>query len=201
MEEIQDSPAANEIKTRPGVRNWIKTDSAVRAADLLAGALAIGLVFWWLQFSTKAICCGDFDGYYHIKWARLLWDNMRAKHFPPAFIWLPLTTLNPHDYVDHHLLFHILLIPFTWFRDLQTGAKIAAVIFGSLAVFSCYWLVVRYEIRYRLIWLLALLGCSAPFLYRLNMTKAPPFAIIFLVIGTYLLFERKFWPLLPLAFV
>ena len=164
-------------------------------------ALAIGLLFWRLQFSTQAICCGDFDGYYHIKWARLLWENLRAKHFPPAFTWLPLTTLNPHDYVDHHLLFHILLIPFTWFRDLQTGAKVAAVIFGSLAVFSCYWLVVRYEIRYRLIWLLALLASSAPFLYRLNMTKAPPFAIIFLVIGTYLLFERKFWPLLPLAFV
>src|SRR5213078_560188 len=58
-----------------------------------------------------------------------------------------------------------------------------------------------YEIRYRLIWLLALLASSAPFLYRLNMTKAPPFAIIFLVTGVYLLLERKFWPLLPLAFV
>src|SRR5260370_12430088 len=33
------------------------------------------------------------------------------------------------------------------------------------------------------------------------MGKAPPFAIIFLAIGIYLLFERKFWPLLPLAFV
>jgi len=70
-----------------------------------------------------------------------------------------------------------------------------------VAVFSCYWLVVRYDIRYRLIWLLALLACSAPFLYRMNMTKAPPFAIIFLAIGTYLLFERKHWQLLPLAFV
>jgi len=48
---------------------------------------------------------------------------------------------------------------------------------------------------------LALLACSAPFLYRMNMTKAPPFAIIFLAVGTYLLFERKHWQLLPLAFV
>ena len=200
MEEI-DEPKVVAAERKSSARAWLKSDAAIRSADLFAGAIAIALIFWWLQYSTNAICCGDYDGYYHIKWARLLWDNMRAKHFPPAFIWLPLTTLNPHDYVDHHLLFHILLIPFTWFRDLQTGAKIAAVIFGSLAVFSCYWLVVRYEIRYRLIWLLALLGCSAPFLYRLNMTKAPPFAIIFLVIGTYLLFERKHWPLLPLAFV
>jgi len=173
----------------------------VRVADLFVGAVAITLVFWLLQRQTQAICCGDFDGYYHIKWARLLWDNLRAKHFPPVFTWLPLTTLNPRDYVDHHLLFHIILIPFTWFRDLQTGAKVAAVVFASLAVFSCYWLVVRYEIRYRLIWLLALLASSTPFLYRMSMTKAPPFAIIFLVIGIYLLFEKKYWPLVPLAFV
>src|SRR5437762_13652410 len=200
MEEIQEAPPAENPK--PRLKSWFKSESAIRSADLFAGAIAIALIFSWLQYSTSAICCGDFDGYYHIKWARLLWENMRAKHFfPPAFSWLPLTTLNPHDYVDHHYLFHVLLIPFTWFRDLQAGAKVAAVVFASLAVFSCYWLIVRYEIRYRLIWLIALLGCSAPFLYRLNMTKAPPFAIIFLIVGTHFLFKRKFWPLLPLAFV
>jgi hypothetical protein len=202
MEEIEAPPTVVQTTRAPKFKNWIKTESAVRTADLAAGGIAILLVFWYLQFSTSAICCGDFDGFYHIKWARLLWENVRAKHLsPPVFPWLPLTTLNPHDYVDHHYLFHVLLIPFTWFRDLQTGAKSAAVVFASLAVFACFWLIVRYEIRYRLIWLLALLACSAPFLYRLSMTKAPPFAIIFLVLGTYLFFERKYWPLLPLAFV
>ena len=201
MEEIESTAPDPQSKPPKSGRGWAGSESAVRVADLLVGAVAITLVFWLLQRQTQAICCGDFDGYYHIKWARLLWENMRAKHFPPAFTWLPLTTLNPHDYVDHHLLFHIILIPFTWFRDLQTGAKVAAVLFASLAVFSCYWLVVRYEIRYRLIWLLGLLACSAPFLYRMNMTKAPPFAIIFLAAGTYFLFERKYWQLLPLAFV
>ncbi len=201
MEEIQESEVAADNATRPGFKSWFKTDAAVRFADLLAGAIAIAVIFWWLQYSTDAICCGDYDGYYHIKWARLIWDNIRAGHFPPAFPWLPLTTLDPRNYVDHHLLYHLILIPFTWFRDMQTGAKVSAILFATLAVFSCYWLVVHYEIRYRLIWLVALLACSAPFLYRMNMTKAPPFAIIFLVLGSYLLFEKKHWPLLPLAFV
>lgn len=201
MEEIQETEVAAETPTKPGLKSWFKTEAAIRSADLLAGAIAIAVVFWWLQYSTDAICCGDYDGYYHIKWARLIWDNIRAGHFPPAFPWLPLTTLDPGNYVDHHLLYHIILIPFSWFRDMQTGAKVSAILFATLAVFSCYWLVVRYEIRYRLIWLVALLACSAPFLYRMNMTKAPPFAIIFLVIGTYLLFEGKHWQLLPLAFV
>ena len=179
----------------------LKSESAVRAVQLCTGAIAIGVVFWQLQFSTTAICCGDFDGYYHIKWSRLLWESLRARSFPPQFAWLPLTTLNPKQYVDHHLLFHFFQIPFTWFGDLRMAAKVSAVIFASLALFSCYWLLVRYRIRFSLIWLLALLACSAPFLYRLNMAKAPPFAIIYLVIGIHLLFRKKYWPLLPLAFI
>jgi len=35
----------------------------------------------------------------------------------------------------------------------------------------------------------------------MNMAKAPPLAIIYLLMGIYLLFRRKYWPLLPLAFV
>jgi hypothetical protein len=167
---------------------------------LVLGALIIVAVFSVLQNSTSAICCGDYDGYYHIKWSRILWESLRHGNFPPQFVWLPLTTLNPHDYVDHHLLFHVFQIPFT-FGDLRNGAKLSAVIFASLAVFSCYWMLLHFRIRYPLIWLLALLGCSAPFLFRLNMAKAPPFAITFLVIGIYLLFKRKYWPLIPLAFV
>src|SRR6266404_792606 len=110
----------------------LESESAIRMVQFVVGLIAIGLIFWWLQFSTSAICCGDFDGYYHVKWSRMLWESMRSRSFPPAFPWLPLTTLNPQDYVDHHLLFHIILIPFTWFRDLQTGAKISAILFASL---------------------------------------------------------------------
>jgi len=189
------------MKIPPNLRNTLQSESALRAVQLCAGAIAIGLIFWKLQYSTQAICCGDFDGYYHIKWSRMLWESLRSGTFPPQFTWLPLTTLDPKNYVDHHLLFHIFQIPFTWFGDLRVGAKISATIFASLAVFSCYWLLIRYQIRYPLVWLLALLACSAPFLYRLSMAKAPPFAIIYMVIGIHLLFSRKYWPLVPLGFI
>ena len=189
------------MKPSPQLPAFFKSESALRLVQLCAGAVAIGVVFWRLQFSTSAICCGDFDGYYHIKWSRLLWESLRARSFPPQFIWLPLTTLNPKQYVDHHLLFHFFQMPFTWFGDLRLGAKVSAIIFASLALFSCYWFLIRYRIRFALIWLLALLACSAPFLYRMNMAKAPPFAIIYLIIGIYLLFRKKYWPLIPLGFI
>lgn len=189
------------MKTLPNLRRVLQSESATRAVLLGAGAIAIGLVFWKLQYSTNAICCGDFDGYYHIKWSRMLWDSLRHGGFLPQFTWLPLTTLDPKNYVDHHLFFHVFQIPFTWFGDLRAGAKLSAALFGSLAVFSCYWLLVRYRIRYPLVWLLALLACSAPFLYRLSMAKAPPFAIIYLIIGIHFLFTKKYWPLVPLSFI
>src|ERR1041384_7120713 len=189
------------MTTSSGTLSRLKSEQSIRIIQLLIGALAIGIIFWKLQWSTSAICCGDFDGYYHIKWTRTLWESMKSGKFPPPFPWLPLTTLNPRDYVDHHLLFHIFQIPSAAFSDPRLGAKIASALFGGLAVFSCYWLLIRYRVRYALVWLIALLTCSAPFLFRMNMAKAPPFAIVYLVIGIHLFFKRKYWPLLPLALV
>src|SRR4030095_3157036 len=175
------------MKIPPKLATLLQSESAMRGIQLAGGIFVIALIFWKLQFSTQAICCGDYDGYYHIKWSRMLWEAIRNHSFPPLFTWLPLTTLNPNSYVDHHLLFHIFQIPFTWFGDLRLGAKISALIFATLAVTSCYWLLIRYKIRYPMIWLVALLACSTPFLYRLNMAKAPPLAIIYLVIGIHLM--------------
>src|ERR1043165_5249636 len=189
------------MTTSSGIVSRFQSESSIRILQFLAGALAIGIIFYLLQWSTTAICCGDFDGYYHVQWSRELWASMKSKAFPPAFPWLPLTTLNPKDYVDHHLLFHIFQIPFVAFSDPRLGAKIASAIFGGLAVLSCFWLLMKYLIRYPLVWLIALLACAQPFLFRMNMAKAPPFAIIYLILAIHLFFKRKYWPLLPLALV
>jgi hypothetical protein len=172
-----------------------------RTVYLAVGALVVGAAFGYLQFSTPAVCCGDFDGYYHVRWSQLLWDGLRAGHFPPRFEWLPLTTLNARDYVDHHLLFHLMQAPFTRFGDEILGAKISAWLFASLAVFSCYWLMVRHRVTTPLLWLAALLASSSPFLFRMNMTKAMSVSIVMLIVGINLLFRRKYLWLLPLAFV
>ena len=189
--------ATDEPARRAGLIDILNS----RTALLVAGALLIGGVFWYLQFSTGSLCCGDYDAYYHFRWSRMLWEGMRTGHFPPSFDALPLTTLNPKDYVDHHFLFHVLQIPFTFFSDFQTGAKIGTWLFAGLAVFSCYWLLVRNRLSYPLVWLVAIIGSSAPFLYRMNMGKAMSVSIVLLIIGIHLFFERKYRWLLPLAFV
>ena len=189
------------VAVRPARRRSLAAVLKSRGVLLVAGALLIGAVFWYLQFSTASICCGDYDAYYHFRWSQMLWQGIRTGHFPPSFDALPLTTLNPKDYVDHHLLFHVLQIPFTWFRDFQTGAKIGTWLFACLAVFSCYWLVIRSRLSYPLVWLVAIIGSAAPFLYRMNMGKAMSISIVLLVLGIHFLFERKYVWLLPLAFL
>ncbi|MDQ3688251.1 MAG: hypothetical protein M3430_22025 [Acidobacteriota bacterium] len=172
-----------------------------RAAQLAIGAATIGLILGYLQFSTSAICCGDYDGYYHVRWSRMLWEGLRQGQFPPAFTSLPLTTLDPKNYVDHHLLFHILQIPFTWFGDLRFGAKVGAWLFSTLGVFACYALIVHYRIRYPLLWLIALFAGSNAFLFRINMTKAMSVSLVLMIAGIHVLFQRKYIWLVPLAFL
>ena len=179
---------------------WLGTDDAINWVYLIFGFFAIVLIMVLLQFSTQAICCGDWDGYYHIKWSLLLWESFKSGNWLPEFVWLPLTVLNARDYADHHFLFHLLQIPFLWFFEPVMAAKLAAVFYGSLAIFSVYWLMFRYKIDYLLLWLAALLTCASSFLFRINMAKAPPLTIIYTIAGIYLLFERKYVWLLPLMF-
>ncbi|HZI19616.1 MAG TPA: hypothetical protein VEY09_13580 [Pyrinomonadaceae bacterium] len=172
-----------------------------RPALYAFGAVLIGAVFWYLQFSTASICCGDFDAYYHFRLSRMIWDGLWTGDFPPAFNALPFTTLNPQDFVDHHFLFHVMQIPFTWFSDFETGAKVGTWLFACAAVFACYWLMVRHRVSYPVLWLLAILGSAGPFLYRIHMGKAMAVSIVLLVAGIHLLWRRRYVWLLPLAFI
>ncbi len=181
-------------------RTYLESEEATRMVYLIFGFLAIAMVMSFLQFRTSAICCGDWDGYYHIRWSQLLWDGLSSGRGLPTFEWLPLTVLNPQDYNDHHFLFHLLQIPFLWFFEPVMAAKVAAVFFATLAIFSVYWLIYYYRINYQLVWLAGILTCANMFFYRMNMAKAPPLTIIITVAGIWLLFERKYIWLLPLMF-
>lgn len=200
-EEKRETSEKPEAKVKQSWKVWFGTDEAVRWVYLIFGFFAIILLMVLLQFSTPAICCGDWDGYYHIRWSAELWNSFKGGHWLPEFKWLPLTVLNPKDYADHHFLFHLLQIPFLWFFEPVMAAKIATVFYSSLAIFSVYWLMFRYKIDYLLLWFLALLTCANPFFYRMNMGKAPPLTIIYTIFGIYLLFERKYIWLMPLMFI
>ena len=75
------------------------------------GALA---VLTALQIATPNLVGND--SYFHIRYAEVV-RQAGVRGFPPPFPWLPLTILAPDRYADHHMLYHVLLTPFT-FGDL-----------------------------------------------------------------------------------
>jgi hypothetical protein len=146
-----------------------------------------------IQFSTPDM--PDNDGFYHIKLAWL----MRTEGLKPNFPWLPMTILNLREYYDHHFLFHMGLIPFT-FGDLRLGAKWAAVIFSSLAFLAVWYLFHRQKIPASWLWALALLGISEAFLYRMSITRAQSLSLAALALGMAWMLEGKHKHLVALSF-
>ena len=175
-------------------RTGIATKGFDSSRQVAACFLLTLCVMAWLEFSTPAIL--DNDGYYHIRWSKLLRES--APHLP-QFKWLPLTTLNERSYADQHFLFHVFLIPFTY-GDLRLGAKSAAVVFSSVGITSLFALLVAYQVPLRWIWLVLLVGSSEAFLYRMSMTRAPGLTLMLLSLGIYLLLRERFLLLVPLSF-
>ena len=151
-----------------------------------------GMAF--VQFATPDM--PDNDGYYHIKLASL----MRTEGLKPDFPWLPLTILNENEFYDHHFLFHVALIPFT-FGDLRLGAKWAAVVFAGLSFLAIWYLFHRQRIPYSWLWALALLGISDAFLYRMSITRAQSLSLGILALGLLWILEGKHRHLGILAFL
>ncbi len=147
-----------------------------------------------VQFATPDL--PDNDGFYHIKLAWL----MRTESLKPDFPWLPLSILSEKEFYDHHFLFHVALIPFTY-GDLRLGAKWAAVTFSALSFLSIWYLFHRQKIKSSWLWAIALFGISEAFLYRMSITRAQSLSLAVLALGLAWILEGKYKHLAVLSFL
>jgi hypothetical protein len=179
------------------VRGWHRPAVHLDRRLILTGLGLFGLgvaLFALIQFHTPNLAGND--GYYHIKLAQV----MREQGLHPAFEWLPLTILSPEAYVDHHFLYHVLLMPFT-FGDLREGAKWASVILPA-AAFLAGWLLLRgQQVPLASWWALGFFAVSEAFLYRLSMPRAQAVSLLALILSLHLLLTQRYRWLLPLAFL
>jgi len=147
-----------------------------------------------IQFATPDLAGND--GYYHIKLAQI----MRQQGLHPPFPWLPLTVLNPESYVDHHFLYHVLLIPFT-FGDLRVGAKWASVVLPAFT-FLTGWIVLRGQrVPFAALWAIGFFSVSEAFLYRMSMPRAQALSLLALLLGLHFVLTQRYRWLLPLSFL
>ncbi len=188
---------ANPQLTRENIRLAWRTNSVVLAAvGWVVFAILIAAAWAVLQYASPNII--GHDGYYHIKIAEVMRDAGLAGA-RLNFIWLPLTILGPNAFADHHYLYHVLLIPFTYF-DLTQGAKLAGVVFGTATFLTVAWSLRRQQVFAAFVWAGALFLLSDPFLFRLAMTRAQVLSLLVLVLGIQWMIEGKYRRLAPLAF-
>lgn len=180
---VADSPSQLPLSER--------AQSASRSKRiLLAVILAVAVVFfaavylYRLQFATDALIA--HDGYFHIKYSYLMSHGHGLIRELP---WLQYTVHRDY-YRDHHFLFHVLYIPFT-FGDLRLGGKLAAWFYAVLAVAAFYLVASRRGPVTAVILTLILLGAGERFLTRMLMPRVPALSMIFLLVGTHLIITRK----------
>jgi len=157
--------------------------------------LVIFSYFLWLNNTPNF---SDPDAFYHAK----IVDLIRQQGIIHDFSWLPYTTLND-IYIDHHLLYHLILVPFSFAISSLLLVKLAAVIFASFFIVFFQWLLDKLKIKYSFIYTLILL-ISHQFIFRINLAKVPSLSLIILLLFIYIIFtqQKKWsWPLFILSFL
>lgn len=157
-------------------------DGAVKQPDeplrevVFAVAAAIA-VLTALQFVTPNLI--GVDSYFHIRYAAII-REAGLRGFPPPFPWLPLTILAPDRYADHHMLYHLWLVPFT-LGDLRIGGKVAAIVGAASFVVVFAWFLRREGVGLVALAMLALGAASADQLFRLSMTRVQALSLVCLL--------------------
>lgn len=172
--------------------------------DYLVVLILALVLFSWLQNSPTL---PEPDSFYHAKVAQFLSEG-RVLHQLP---WLQETELKD-NFVDHHFLYHLLLVPFVKFINPLIGVKVATIVFASIAVLLVYWLFKKFAVKWPFLFIIALIS-SQPWLFRASLVKAPVVFLSLILLSFYSVSHYQYkllalisflsvwlyggWPLIP----
>ncbi len=164
------------------VRLWGRP-ATTAATVLLVYAVAFAAFAWAVLPAAGLV---GVDAYYHIQQAH----QMRSQGVFMGVPWLPFTVLGDAG-PDHHLLWHVLLMPFARGPDLFASAQWAVVATAALVPAGLtLWLR-----AFRVPWapVFALLAAAGALIMpgRLAMLRAQNVAILFLAAATWALLRRR----------
>ncbi len=170
------------------------------SANVLPGYLKLpkvqlGLTFI-IAFSVfislqQAPVLADPDSFYHTRLTIMLRDGGILREFP----WTQ-ASLYRQIFIDHHLGYHLLLIPWLSLMPDLVGLKLITAWLAALTVTIIAWCLHRWRVPWWGVGVLLLLTAS-PLLFRLSLGKAPAIGVGVAVWGYYLIVNRKlgwlFW--------
>src|SRR3989344_9604697 len=128
----------------------------------------------------------DSDCLYHAKMALFLREGLLLKEMP----WMQFSNLRD-QFVDHQLLYHFLLAPFTYITNNPLiGVKVSTVFFAASMITVFYWLLKKWGLVWP--WLFAAFFMSFEAMtFRLNLVKVNSLSLIILWFLIYALFAKK----------
>jgi hypothetical protein len=163
-------------------------------AQGLAVFLSCGVVCAWFQFQSPFL--PEADSYFHIKVAFLMRQHgLFLKGFP----WASLSLWRA-GYSDGSLLYHLLLIPFT-FGDLAWGGKASAVLFSAAALSSFFMILTLNRIPYRVYWFWLFLMGGGFFWWRLLDVRPQVLSMSLLMWSLHFLLNDRKKPFALLCFI
>ncbi|MFA7253978.1 MAG: hypothetical protein WC107_05500 [Patescibacteria group bacterium] len=145
------------------------------------------LFFWPFQFNPLNPYFSGEDAFYHVGMANFILDHGIVQKFP----WLYFTTINA-NFVDHQLLFHLLLIPFMKLIGTVDGPKIMEIIFFALS-FAMIFPILR-EKKLKLAWLYPILLFAlmpADFYFRMSFIRVQAVSLFLMMLALYLIIKNK----------
>lgn len=169
--------------------------------EVLRGYLLVAFVFFVVhaivQFSTPFFADTN-DSFYHAKMGEMIIGGI-TQQFP----WLFFTTLN-EQFVNHHLLFHMMLWPFiqlgnafhamgfTSLPGLFFGPKLMITLAITSLFVMAYRLLSEEGVRFQWIWLLFLLCLPYDFFFRMHMIRAQSVSLLLMLAGLWALWNKRF---------
>jgi len=147
-----------------------------------------------LLLSNKAMgLVSDPDIFYHLKLAQILAHGTILREFP----WNHYTIFTT-NYMDHHFIFHLLLVPFVAVNAFK-GLQLYLIVQAAAVVMMFWWVCHSNRVRTGVILASFLALGSSQFLYELNIGRAFIISIIFLLAGWWLIKRRKVFLLFLLS--
>ena len=152
---------------------------------VLDAAVVVSVAAYHLSLVLPCRRFAGADAFYHISVAKLMW----AEGLFRGIRSLPLTVLGERG-PDHHLLFHLLGMPFVGFEAFF-GLKLAAAFFASAST-CLFYLFLRLS-RAPLPWLATILLLASSELYplRASLFRAPTLAVPIVLLTVWALHQQR----------
>ncbi|MFA6423426.1 MAG: hypothetical protein WCW17_03165 [Patescibacteria group bacterium] len=155
--------------------------------SFLAIFTVVYIFFYTFQFNGKMPLYSGEDSFYHVGMAKFILEKGIVKSFP----WLYYTIQNT-NFVDHQLLFHLLIIPFIKIFGDNVGPKLMVMTSLSLAFGFLFLLFRENKLKYGFIYaIIILFTMPSDFYFRMSFIRVQAVAILFMVLTFYFIQKNK----------